>query len=759
MKKLIRLAFAVFLFQTANAQTTLYDQNTIQKIEITFTQPDWDYQLDTAKAGADSYIFAAKIKINGVELDSVGVKYKGNSSYDATFKKNPLHIELDTYKKQSYQGIEDIKLSNGYDDPSLIREVLSYDILKNYMDCPRSNFAQVFINGTYIGLYSNDESITKSFCSDHFYSSKNTFVKCNPIGTASSNKKSNLKYVNADSSSYFKFYELKSDKGWNELVALCDTVTNYPAALASILDVDRALWMLAFNSALVNLDSYNGAFAQNYYLYKDNTKRFNPIVWDLNMAFGGFPYVGNSNSSLSGLTVAEMQKLAITSHATDPYWPLIKAVQADPTYKKMFIAHMRTIVNEMFVSNYYKTKAAQFMALIDTAVTADTNKFFTNVQYQASMTTNVAKGSFAIPGIATLVEGRVSFLQTVADFTNVPPAISTVKSSVATPALNTSFAITASVTNTTTNSVYLGYRFSNMNKFVRVQMLDDGLNSDGAAGDNVYGATLNMSGGEMQYYIYAENATSGMFSPERAEHEFHVLKSGGNTANVGDLFINEFMASNQTGKMDEKGNYEDWIELYNATENVLILDGVHLSDTYSNPNKFTFPNNTVIPAHGFLTIWADEDTTTSAYIHCNFKLSTSGEQLILTNAAGKVLDSLQFGTQLDDISSARCPNGTGKFVASLPTFNTSNCPDAIDENVGNLNALTVYPNPANQIVTIEFNNNNTQNRIVVLNAVGQELFAVQSNKVSEVINISHLPIGLYFIRVNNNQLQKIEVVR
>ncbi|HRG39730.1 MAG TPA: CotH kinase family protein, partial [Bacteroidia bacterium] len=510
-----------------------------------------------------------------------------------------------------YQGIEDIKLSNGYDDPSLIREVLSYDILKNYMDCPRSNFAQVFINGTYIGLYSNDESITKSFCSDHFYSSKNTFVKCNPIGTASSNKKSNLKYVNADSSSYFKFYELKSDKGWNELVALCDTVTNYPAALASILDVDRALWMLAFNSALVNLDSYNGAFAQNYYLYKDNTKRFNPIVWDLNMAFGGFPYVGNSNSSLSGLTVAEMQKLAITSHATDPYWPLIKAVQADPTYKKMFIAHMRTIVNEMFVSNYYKTKAAQFMALIDTAVTADTNKFFTNVQYQASMTTNVAKGSFAIPGIATLVEGRVSFLQTVADFTNVPPAISTVKSSVATPALNTSFAITASVTNTTTNSVYLGYRFSNMNKFVRVQMLDDGLNSDGAAGDNVYGATLNMSGGEMQYYIYAENATSGMFSPERAEHEFHVLKSGGNTANVGDLFINEFMASNQTGKMDEKGNYEDWIELYNATENVLILDGVHLSDTYSNPNKFTFPNNTVIPAHGFLTIWADEDTTTS----------------------------------------------------------------------------------------------------------------------------------------------------
>lgn len=755
----MRLAVVLFLFQTVQAQTTFYDQNTIQKIEITFTQPDWDYQLDTAKAGSDSYIFAAKIKINSVEFDSVGVKYKGNSSYDATYKKNPLHIELDTYKKQSYQGVEDIKLGNAYDDPSLIREVLSYDILKNYMDCPRSNFAQVYINGVYIGIYSNDESITKSFCSDHFYSSKNTFVKCNPIGTASSNKKSNLKYVNADSSSYFKYYELKSDKGWKELVSLCDTVTNYPTALASILDVDRALWMLAFNSSLINLDSYNGAFAQNYYLYRDNTKRFNPIVWDLNMAFGGFPYVGNSNSSLNGLTVPEMQKLAITSHSADPYWPLIQAVHANPMYKRMFVAHMRTIVNEIFVSNYYKTKAAQFMSLIDTAVSADTNKFFTTAQYQSSMTTNVSKGSFAIPGISILVDGRVAYLQTVTDFTNTPPSITSIKSSVGAPVLNTSFAISANVANTTSSAVYLGYRFSNMDKFVRVQMLDDGLNSDGSAGDNVYGATLNMSAGEMQYYIYAENVNSGIFSPERAEHEFYSLKSATNTAEVGSLFINEFMASNKTGKMNEKGSYEDWIELYNTTAEALSLDGVHLSDTYSNPTKFTFPNNTVIPAHGFLTIWADEDATTSSYIHCNFKLSASGEQLILTNAAGKVFDSLQFAAQLDDISSARCPNGTGKFVASLPTFNASNCPDAISENTADQQKLAVYPNPANENITVQLTGQSVLNKVMILNATGQELFTVKSNKTLEVINISHLPTGLYFIRVNDNQLQKIEVVR
>jgi spore coat protein CotH len=38
------------------------------------------------------------------------------------------------------------------------------------------------------------------------------------------------------------------------------------------------LWMLAFNNVFVNLDSYTGGFSQNYYLYKDENRRFNPVV-------------------------------------------------------------------------------------------------------------------------------------------------------------------------------------------------------------------------------------------------------------------------------------------------------------------------------------------------------------------------------------------------------------------------------------------------------------------------------------------------
>jgi spore coat protein CotH len=213
-----------------------------------FSQPDWDYELDTAKAGSDSYIMASLVKINGVDYDSVGVKYKGNSSYNSSSVKNPLHLSLNEFKGQNYQGYKDVKLSNCYSDPSMIREVLAYSVLSNYMDCSKSNFAKVFINGVYVGLYSNDENVGSKFLTDRFYSSANTFFKCNPIVTPGPTTKCNLKYiVGADSSSYLNFYELKSNYGWDELVRLCDTVTNYPSSLESAMDIDRVLWMLAFN--------------------------------------------------------------------------------------------------------------------------------------------------------------------------------------------------------------------------------------------------------------------------------------------------------------------------------------------------------------------------------------------------------------------------------------------------------------------------------------------------------------------------------
>jgi hypothetical protein len=760
MKKIQSVLYFLTVTLFAQSQTTFYDLGTIQKIEVYFSQPNWDYQMDTAKHGSEGYTLATWVKVNGVQFDSVGVKYKGNSSYDSTYTKNPIHIELDNFRSQSYQGIKDIKLGNGYADPSLIREVLSYNILQNYMHCPRANFAQLYINGAYIGLYSNAESINKKFCSEHFYSSGNTFIKCNPILNPGPNTKSNLKYINADSSSYLNYYEVKSTYGWSDLVKLCDTVSNYSTSASSVVDIDRLIWMLAFNSVLVNLDSYTGVFAQNYYMYKDNTSHYNPIVWDLNMSFGGFPFVGSGNTSMGSLSIANMQQLPATFHATDTYWPLINIVMNNPMYKRMYFAHARTIVSEIFANNNYLTTAAQLQSTIDTAAQSDANNFFSYSQFQNGVTTNYPFGSYTIPCISTLMSTRVTYLQSTAEFTATQPTISNIVSSNDSPALNTAVNITAVVINANTDGVYFGFRFDASNKFQRVQMFDDGTHNDGSANDNVFGTSFNMAGTFVQYYIYAENNNAGTFSPARAEHEYYILQSAVPTAQPGQVFINEFMASNTSAQQNEYNQYEDWIELYNSTNTPLSLYGLYITDNFSNRTKYAFPQNTIIQPNNVLVIWADEEASSSTYLHCNFKLSASGEQLMLSNTVGAVLDSITFGVQEANKSLGRCPDGTGEFMTLYPSkFNELNCATGIFDEVVQTNLISVFPNPASNTITILLLNNDagTTTRFLIFNMIGTKITEGILSSTHQTINVSDFPAGIYFIRAEGFVTQKFVI--
>lgn len=725
---------------------SFYNTNALQKIEVYFSNPKWDYMLDTAKHGAEGYLMANWVKINGVYFDSVGVKYKGNSSYDSTRLKNPIHIELDAFKDQNYEGYQDIKLSNCYQDPSMIREVLAYKILKNYMHCPEANFAQVYINGTYMGVYSNTESINKAFCANHFYSKNGTFIKGNPSVTPSANTKCNLKKLVGDSSSYYNFYEIKSDYGWKQLETLCDSVTNHPNTISNIMDVDRAIWMLAFNTVLVNLDSYNGAFCQNYYLYKDATQRYNPIVWDLNMSFGGFPFLGSSNTSLASLSIANMQNLAISNHSTDSYWPLINAIYNNAQYKKMYIAHIRTMVNEYFSSNTYISEYNQLKSTVDTAVISDTRKFFSYTQFQNALTTNYSVGSYSVPGIQTLMSARVAYLQSTSDFTVATPTITGVAANTTAPSLNAPITITANIVNS--NEVFLAYRFSQAKKFTKVLLYDDGLHNDGLANDNVFGATITMIGNQLQYYVYAANSNAGIFSPERAEHEFYELKILANPT-AGQVVINEFLAKNKSDVRNEFNLYEDWIELYNNTSVPLSLSNYYLTDSKSEKAKYAFPDNTVIQPNSFLVVWADDITLLGNQLHANFKLNEDGDDIMLSNGQRLIIDSISFGVQTSDISIGRCHDGYGNFKAlQYPSYGMSNCVVGIDEFSLNQNDFLVYPNPAKSNFNILIESNNEKNVVEITNIVGQLIYKNEFDKNISV-NCSAWQSGLYLVTCNN----------
>ena len=88
---------ALLLIQaTLSFSQDFYDMTNIQDIRVHLSQNNWDQLMDNAYATTGDYIMADSININGEVFDSIGVKFKGNSTYNANQVKNPWHIELNT---------------------------------------------------------------------------------------------------------------------------------------------------------------------------------------------------------------------------------------------------------------------------------------------------------------------------------------------------------------------------------------------------------------------------------------------------------------------------------------------------------------------------------------------------------------------------------------------------------------------------------------------------------------------------------------
>jgi len=285
MKISILTIAAVLLLSTFLSAQDLYDINSITQIEITFAESNWDYLLDVLYAAGDEERLVGSVQINGIQFDSVGVRYKGNSSYSPNNVKNPFNIKLDhIIDDQKYQNYGTLKLANGYKDPTFVRETLSYEIARNFMTAGLANYCEVTVNGQYIGLYTSVQSVDKYFKNSNFPGAGDIRLKGELASGANPTVTTVWGYHGADSTSYYNYYELKSDEGWADLIEFLEVFNNNPDEMDDYLNVDNHLWMLAFDNLLVNLDAPIN-FGHNFYLFKDGSDRFNPILWDLNENF------------------------------------------------------------------------------------------------------------------------------------------------------------------------------------------------------------------------------------------------------------------------------------------------------------------------------------------------------------------------------------------------------------------------------------------------------------------------------------------
>jgi len=140
---------------------------------------------------------------------------------------------------------------------------------------------------------------------------------------------------------------------------------------------------------------------------------------------------------------------------------------------------------------------------------------------------------------------------------------------------------------------------------------------------------------------------------------------------VKDIVINELLPVNSTIVTDQDGEYDDWIELFNKSDLTIDISGYYLSDKKSDFSKWRFPDGTSVQGNGYLIIWADDDITQLG-LHANFKLSSLGETVILSEPDGSLIDQVEYPGQTLELSYSRLPDGTGEFKWQIPTFNSTN---------------------------------------------------------------------------------------
>lgn len=228
----------------------------VHEIRLTFKQSDFWAQLTKNYLGTEiqAEYLEGSLVWGPYKFDSVGVRFKGNSSYNqARTLKKPFRIKLNEFVKgQKIEGIGAFNLNNGLNDPSLVREPLYFEMASALgLKAPRTNYAALYINDQYYGLYLLGEVVNSDFLKNYFGSKEDTgnLYKGN-IGA-------NFADLGDDKAKYKDVWEKQTNEDvddWTDLIELCRIIDKTPAAqlkakLEPLMDIDSVLTALALDNA------------------------------------------------------------------------------------------------------------------------------------------------------------------------------------------------------------------------------------------------------------------------------------------------------------------------------------------------------------------------------------------------------------------------------------------------------------------------------------------------------------------------------
>ena len=157
----------------------LFDPNQILDVQIELAPEDWKQLCSEQRSFVEALgrervespftNFKADLTLNGISIRDIGIRKKGFlGSLDGV--RPSLKIDFSEYTKQEpIDGLDRLTLNNNKQDVGRICQYLSYKMFNETGTvAPRCGFARVTVNGQYLGIYSNVESIRTAFLENGF---------------------------------------------------------------------------------------------------------------------------------------------------------------------------------------------------------------------------------------------------------------------------------------------------------------------------------------------------------------------------------------------------------------------------------------------------------------------------------------------------------------------------------------------------------------------------------------------------------------
>ena len=652
----------------------LYEMTTVRDVYLQFSQANWWTLLEQNYSTKTN--IPVDMTVDGTTYQNVGVRFRGNTSYNFLppapqqgWEKKGFNIEMDwQVAGQDIYGYDSLNFNNGFHDPLFLREPLTYYVMRQHGVAPKANWIRLHLNGAYWGIYINVQQPNKDMMKEWFRSNDGNRYRCFPLSGGFQNGRCCYTWLGNNLATYLQAYEAKQGDG-TDLLNMCDVLNNtatgtLQSVLTDVLNVDAFYRYAAVMNVCTQTDSYIGS-GKDHFLYMDEVHGDGTTLpFDL-------------NEGLQGSTT-----LRPTYNTNMTTRPAFRQTLQFSDWRRRYQAHLHSIITHTFNPTHLTPLAQQFHALIANDVINDTKKVYSTTAFQQNLNNTVSipspnpsPGNVNVPGLVPFIQNRYNYLAGHSYLNATRAPLSNLAHTPATPNPTEQITITVDADPLAT-AVNLFSR--TLGKFTSQPMFDDGNHGDGAAGDGTWGVILptQAPGALIDYFVEAVTAgNAASYEPHTAELEINCPKIQIDWPyQPSDIVINEFVAQNQTGVVDEAGQHEDWLELYNTSNQPVDVSGMWLTDDLTQL-KWPIPTGTVIPAEGVLSVWCDEDGTQGP-MHANFKLSSGGEEIGLFNPAGTALhDSFVFGQQTVDVATGRLYDGQQIWTTlPTPTHNALNHP-------------------------------------------------------------------------------------